>query len=135
MGWVFTYIAFKMIISFWILFFAPNSINKHCLWYKHTSITIIVSWLLVHFLIFLFVVFIVVVFCPISYSFHSLLRLHLWGSSSSYSKPFENVSLCVIMFLLLQLPFSSFTITYVPLVTWWHFMLLDAWTSPSWSMI
>ncbi len=50
-------------------------------------------------------------------------------------KPFNSFSLCVILFLLLHIPFGSFITTLVPLVTWWHFMLLDIWTSPSWSMI
>jgi hypothetical protein len=43
--------------------------------------------------------------------------------------------LCVIMFLLIHIPFNSFITIHVPLITWWHFMLLDAQTSPSWLTI
>jgi len=49
-----------------------------------------------------------------------------------FSQTLENLPWCLILLLLIQIPMSSLTTTYVPFVTWQHFMHVDAQTSPSW---
>jgi len=124
-----------VITSSQIIFFLLDSINKHYPWlqaheFYNFSLTLVSS--LLDFLICgshccRVLSNFILVSLPTSIIFLGFLLLFL--------QTLQIVSYCVILFLLLQIPLSSFITTYVPFITWWHFMLLDVRTSSSWYMI
>ncbi len=126
LGWVFINIGFKVIISFQIP--STNIIfgYKHFPKFYNSSLTLAST--LPDLLVCGFHRC-----CALSnFIFVLLLTWNIFlGFLLLFLQTLQKNSLCVILFLLFHIPFSSFTTIYVPFVIWWQFMLLDVQSSSS----